>query len=398
MINNFQDLIRANNTAFYTFDISCLKERIRFLQSFMPDNTALCYAVKANPFVIGEVTDDFDRFEICSPGEAVICNSLHIPTDKMVISGVYKTPEFIESLVSDSEFNGIFTVESLTQYKLLCDLSRKYHKRINFIARLTNDSQFGVNEADIENIVQNLEKHPDMQCIGIQFFSGTQKTSIKKLKREITRLDQFLIHLKEAFHYSAELLEYGPGFPVSYFDTEDFDEENFLCEFGCMLNEMTYKTRIILELGRSIVASCGNYYTHIVDIKSNNGQNYLLVDGGMHHIIYYGQMMAVKRPKLTVFEKHAVITDKLWTVCGSLCSMNDIIAKQIALPDVEIGDVICFENTGAYCMTEGRALFLSRDIPPVYLILESNEIICVRESIETARLNTPEYERITWKD
>lgn len=47
--------------------------------------------------------------------------------------------------------------------------------------------------------------------------------------------------------------------------------------------------------------------------------------------------------------------------------MNDIIAKQISLPDIEIGDVICFENTGAYCMTEGISLFLSRDIPSVYI-------------------------------
>ena len=398
MINNFHDLIRENNTAFYTFDISRLKERIRFLQSFLPKNTALCYAVKANPFVIREVSNNFDKLEVCSPGEAAICNSLNIPTDKMVISGVYKTPEYIEKFFSDSEFHGIFTVESLTQYKLLCDLSRKYRKKTNFIVRLTNDSQFGMNATDIEDIIQTLEKHPNMHCIGIQFFSGTQKTSIKKLKREVAQLDQFLIHLKETYRYSVEFLEYGPGFPVSYFDMEDFDEESFLREFRCMLNEMTYKTQIILELGRSIVASCGNYYTHIVDIKNNNGQNYLLIDGGMHHIVYYGQMMAAKHPKLTVPGKHAVIADKLWTVCGSLCSMHDIIVKQIALPDVKIGDVICFENTGAYCMTEGMSLFLSRDIPPVYLILENNEIICVREIFETAQLNTPKYERTTWKD
>jgi diaminopimelate decarboxylase len=78
-----------------------------------------------------------------------------------------------------------------------------------------------------------------------------------------------------------------------------------------------------------------------------------------------------------------------WNIFGSLCSMNDILAKQVPLPEVVIGDTICFENTGAYCMTEGISLFLSRDIPAVYLIREDGTRVCVRKSFETAALNTP---------
>ena len=66
--------------------------------------------------------------------------------------------------------------------------------------------------------------------------------------------------------------------------------------------------------------------------------------------------------------------------------MNDIIAKQISLPDIEIGDVICFENTGAYCMTEGISLFLSRDIPSVYIKKEDGTYLCVRDSFEQTQL------------
>ena len=73
--------------------------------------------------------------------------------------------------------------------------------------------------------------------------------------------------------------------------------------------------------------------------------------------------------------------------------MNDIIAKQIPLPDIEIGDILCFENTGAYCMTEGISLFLSREIPAVYLIRENGEAVCVRPAYETSQLNLSEYGR-----
>ena len=53
------------------------------------------------------------------------------------------------------------------------------------------------------------------------------------------------------------------------------------------------------------------------------------------------------------------------------------------------GLTICFENTGAYCMTEGISLFLSRDIPAVWLIREDGTRVCVRAPFETATLNTP---------
>ena len=71
--------------------------------------------------------------------------------------------------------------------------------------------------------------------------------------------------------------------------------------------------------------------------------------------------------------------------------MNDIVAKQIELPEIETGDIICFEKTGAYCMTEGISLFLSRDIPAVYLFDREYGYKCVRNAFETADLNMPKY-------
>ena len=79
-----------------------------------------------------------------------------------------------------------------------------------------------------------------------------------------------------------------------------------------------------------------------------------------------------------------------WNIFESLCSMNDILAKQMPLPEVNIGDVLCFENTGAYCMTEGISLFLTREIPAVYLIRMDGTAVCVRKPFETLELNIPQ--------
>lgn len=389
-----EEIIGSSKSAFYVFDVIELKRRIDYLRSSLPDGISLCYAMKANTFVLKEISDIIEKIEICSPGEEDICNALHISDKKMVISGIYKSPDFIEKLVSNDKFSGIYTVESKTQYHMFCNLSKKYNREISVLLRLTNDSQFGINKSDIEDIIRSADRNEKVRCIGIQYFSGTQKTSLKRIKRELDCLDGFLTHLKDDLGFCAKHFEYGPGFPVFYFEEENFDESAFLEGFSQLIDEMSFKCDITLEIGRSIAASCGKYYTHIVDIKQNNGMNYAIVDGGMNHIQYFGQQMAMKHPKLSVLGHTYESNNKPWNICGSLCSMNDILVKQMPLPDIKIGDTICFENAGAYCMTEGISLFLSRDIPAIYLALENGNLICVRETFETACLNTPKQERI----
>ena len=113
----------------------------------------------------------------------------------------------------------------------------------------------------------------------------------------------------------------------------------------------------------------------------------------MNHLVYFGQQMAMKRPYMHVVGKQDSVNVKNWNICGSICSMNDIIVKQTPFPEVEAGDTICFENTGAYCMTEGASLFLSRDIPAIYIQTENDKFTCVRRTFQTELLNTPVYER-----
>ncbi len=387
-------LLKENTEAFYVFDSGKLKQRIKSLRNRLPDNISLCYAVKANPFISGEMRDDVERFEICSPGEHEICKALHIDSRKMVISGVYKTPSVIEAMVSDGDFEGIFTAESITQYELLCTLSEKYGRTLRVIPRLTNGSQFGMDETDLEEVIKGRTAHEKINIIGIQFFSGTQKTSLKKFRRELEALDRLLIRLKEQYSFEAEELEYGTGFPVSYFKGEEFDEDALLQGFSELIEGMQSRPEIILELGRSIAAFCGTYYTHIVDMKQNKGQGYLLTDGGMHQLVYFGQYMAMKQPFMSVVGKENAVPAAAWNICGALCTMNDIMVKQAMLPDIEIGDVLCFENTGAYCMTEGISLLLSRELPSVYILRENGELYRVRSTFETRQINMPEYERM----
>ena len=134
-----------------------------------------------------------------------------------------------------------------------------------------------------------------------------------------------------------------------------------------------------------------NRYGFSRDAKVNKKQNYAIVDGGIHQLVYYGQSMAMKHPYCHVLPEKQEGETMDWNLFGSLCTVNDILVKQMPIRNLTVGDVIVFENTGAYSTTEGIALFLSRDLPKILLRKEDGEIHVLRDSIDTDPLNTPNY-------
>ena len=182
------EILKQNKTAFYVFDVKTLKDRVAYLRKMLPENVAVCYAIKANTFITAELENDVDRFEICSPGEAEICDLLDIPDEMMVISGVYKTPEVMKNMVANGKCDRIFTVESLTQFNLFRELSEKYKKKISLLLRLTNGSQFGINSDEIEEIISKRNE--------FEYLEEHRKLLSKNSREKLTNLTIFLFFLK----------------------------------------------------------------------------------------------------------------------------------------------------------------------------------------------------------
>ncbi len=381
-----EKILKSYATPLYVFEIDALKNRVDYLKSRLPKDVSLCYAIKANTFIVSDLCPYIEKLEVCSPGEMMLCLEKGVELSKIVVSGVYKTRDFIEEIVKDHSGVNCFTVESAEQYDMLIEFAEKYNKKIKLLLRLTSGNQFGLDEDDVKKIITSYDKNA-VEIIGIQYFSGTQKTSLKRIKREIDYADAFLAELENEYCFKSDEFEYGPGLPVAYFDTDNFNEEEYLAEFSSLLSSMKYKAKITLEVGRSLVADCGNYITKVVDMKSNQNQNYAIVDGGMNHITYFGQSMAMKHPFHSLFPLRDDRETKNWNICGSLCTVNDILMKNTPITDLKIGDAIVFKKTGAYCATEGISLFLSRDLPQVLIIDENGNINCAREAVATYKLN-----------
>lgn len=392
-------------TPTYIFNIDLLKERIEIMKSVLGREIDICYAMKANPFVVGKIKDIIDKYEVCSHGEFKICEEAKLPMKKIVLSGVYKEEIDTERIINTYGEEILYTAESINQFLLLDRCAKNIGIKARVILRITTGNQFGIDEAELKKLIENRKEYKGIDIVGIQHFSGTQRKNMKSYKEELDYCDKLIKELREDYSFETKELEFGTGFFFEYFqpktnelnlsqlETEKLAREldiKLMEDFKDLLDKMEYKGHITLEIGRFIVASCGNYYTKVVDLKKNGDIKFAIMDGGIHQINYFGQMMAMKVPWYRQLKWDGRIyeggIDKV-NICGSLCTVNDNIVKALPLTELEINDILELRNAGAYSMTEPAALFLSRDMPRIYFYEEAKGIDLVRDRIETFQFN-----------
>lgn len=313
--------------------------------------------------------------------------------EKIVLSGVYKNPDDIAYMLDTYGNRGTYTVESLQHLEVLNDTAVRHGITLSVLIRVTSGNQFGIDEAEIRKIISEREKYTGIEIEGIQFYSGTQKRNLSQMQEELKHLDTFIRELEEIGGMEIRTLEYGPGFFVPYFvKDKSMRTEELLGEFVEILDGLQFKGRIVLEMGRFLAASCGYYITSIVDMKVNKEQPYVILDGGINHLNYYGQAMAMKHPYCSQldFEGHEKTGDEEqhWNLCGALCTVSDVIVKQFPLRNPKICDILVFERVGAYSVTEGIYLFLSRPLPKIYFWTQADGLHLVRDGIHTDILNS----------
>ena len=106
-------------TPAYVFDLDELKDRLQMIRRCLGNRIRLCYAMKANPFLVAPLQNFVDKYEVCSPGEFRICERHQVPMEQIVLSGVYKEDREICHAVEMYAGKGTFTIESKQQLELV---------------------------------------------------------------------------------------------------------------------------------------------------------------------------------------------------------------------------------------------------------------------------------------
>lgn len=399
-------------TPYYVFDTDEFAKRAAMIRAALDckggRRIPLCFSIKANPFLLHRLPESLDHVEVCSPGELEICIALGVKPESIIYSGVMKEKCDIERAVSYGA--GILTCESIRHATLISEVMSEcipdgaheagsVETKAQVILRLTSGNQFGMSFEDIEYIISHPDEFKGITVIGIHYYSGTQK-SLRKINKDLEKIKSALTVLKEKYGFEPKLVEYGPGLCVEYFE-EDWQEKEkqALDEAAEVLREFAEEYPLGIEMGRFLAASCGKYYTQVKDLKSTGDANYAILDGGIHHLNYFGQRMAMQVPPIKVYtgevseneEKSGVeftqSPDTDYTLCGSLCTVADVLVREVKLKKLELGDVLEFGHCGAYSVTEAPALFLSRQLPAVYAYSKEYGYECLREHIPAAEIN-----------
>ncbi len=386
------DATSKYGTPLYLFDLDILRGWVKKFRDGFGSEIELTYSMKTNPFLTKEMADNVERIEVCSYGEFLICRDLKIDPAKLYISGILKVKEELEDIMSYVGDQGKYTAESLQHIQYLNAWAVRKNCKIQVYPRLTNKTQFGMDEDTICEILKNRAAYTGVEFVGIHFFSGTQKRKLSKHQKELDLLDDFFERLKVEADYTVPELEYGTGFAVKYFEGKDEDMRTteVMQEFAQMTRNMRWKGQVTIEMGRAFAADCGYYVTRALDLKVNNGHHYVITDGGIHQINYDGQIKGMYKPEISVIPERIGEKNE-WTICGSLCTMNDILCKSAQICDLTMNDLIVFHKTGAYSVYEGMSLFLSHELPAVVLYSEENGLIPVRERRQSYTLNFGNY-------
>lgn len=377
--NNFTVTNPQVKTPYYCFNDDIFIQNVQMMKQKLQGKVKLCYSLKANPWFIESAKKNCDYIEVCSPGEFEICLKSKVPMKQISVGGISKTELECQKIAFNSPHR--VSVESLLQIDLLERSAAIYNSSLSILLRLTSGNQFGMPIEMIKKIYNDENKYPHLKIRGIHYYPGTQKKKIEDAKKLIKTLTEVstIPKVKE--------IQFGAGFGVPLYTKQNNSEFNSYIEYIIdNIIKLAERCELVLECGRFLTYSTGGYVTTILETKEQCDRKFLIIDGGIHHLSYYGQIDGHQIPIIRKVgcENGAMET---YTICGSLCTTNDILAKNILLPIVHEGDQLIFFNVGAYSVTESRALFLSRELPTIVLKYGIEDII-KRKPFQTYQLNS----------
>lgn len=386
------EIAEEYGTPTFVFDVREFWQRLDKIADIFGEGVRLCFAMKANPFLAAAAADYGERLEVCSPGELAICEDVGISANQIVYSGVNKQASDIARAIAYRV--SVLTAESKLHVDLIEQCAAQAQTTVDVLLRLNAGSQFGMSKDDLFEVIDRRESYPHLNIVGLHYFVGTQRKKLKHQIRELEKLRALIAELEDEHGFEVQRLEYGPGLAVPYFADDDFTDDLAPArELAPYIQELGRDVEVTVEMGRFFSASCGTYLTRVADLKENDGTNYCILDGGINHLTYAGQVMGLKVP---VTANLSAMADAMraqdtrsWTLCGSLCTVNDVLVREVELDSLEMGDVLAFANAGAYSVTEGVHLFLSRTMPRVVLRYDGGCELA-RDFIETSTLNTPQ--------
>lgn len=404
---------QAVGTPAFVYDAECLRSGVARLRHELP-GVDFFYSLKANPnlsivkLLAGHDGASAMGAEVCSLFEIETCLAAGVRPERMIMVGPAKSDQELARAVG----LGIkaIIVESLQEIGRISAVASRLGRRQRVGLRINpafhipgarlsmsgKPTQFGIDETEIEVAVAAVTGDRHLRLGGLHVYMGTRILDHDVVVQNSRAILDLAARVAALADRSLDFVDIGGGFGVANSEREsDLD----LAALGAALRPVLEaakrrmpQTRIIIELGRYVVAEAGSFVTRVRYTKTSKGVRFAVCDGGTNCHTGAGQaaMFRSNFPMSRIGKRAGGAS--AWTISGPLCTPTDVIGNQVMINDLAPGDLIRIDRSGAYGPTASPVNFLSFGTP-VEAMVDGPALTVIRERAALADLLFPQTPR-----
>ena len=367
-------LARKYGTPLYVIDEDKVRRSMRkfreIMQKYFPAGSRVLYASKALSYVdiYRVAASEGLGADVVSSGEIYTALKGGLPGSAMYFHGNNKTDEDIEYALGAGV--GTFVADCREELEYLDAAARRIGKKQDVLLRITPgidphthkkvvtgsvDSKFGtpIETGQAYELVRFALGLKNITLRGFHSHIGSQIFDSGPFSDAAEIMMRFIADLSEKLGYTAEYLNLGGGYGVTYTeDRADLDADRVLREISEKLTGLAGEfgievPKIIIEPGRALVAAAGVTLYTVGSVKTIPGyRTYVSIDGGMpdnpRYALYQSDYTAL------IASKAAEPASQRVTIAGRCCESGDLIQENAPLQSCKRGDILAVLVTGAY--------------------------------------------------
>lgn len=387
--NRLAALAAAAGTPCYVYDAADARARFHELKQLLPEGTDIYYSLKANPntALVRALVAEGAGCEVVSLAELEAALAAGCNRRRLIVVGPAKGEAEIERClevgVKAIIAEGIAEIEMIDRLAAARGMVQPIAIRVNpafapssaRVVMTGRASQFGIDEDDLEEALARLAQCRNVILVGLHVYFGSRILDEDAILDNTRAVLDLARRVRAIVGRQLAFVDVGGGFGVRYFERErDLDAERLGGGLADLITEFRAEaplTRVVIELGRYLVARAGYFVTAVRAVKRSRDKLFAICDGGSNcHAAASGYGSAF-RPNFPV---HALGADPdapsaRFTVTGPLCTPSDTIADNVPLPaSLKPGDLLCFERSGAYGPSASPVRFLGFGHPAEVLV------------------------------
>lgn len=356
-------LFQNQPTPFYVYDLGLLDQTLAACTAASKSsNFHVYYALKANSNheILSRILNSNLGADCVSGNEVKRALETGFAPAEIVFAGVGKTDaEMLLALANDIF---CFNCESLPELEVLAQLANGLNRKARVALRINpnvqanthhyittglEENKFGINIHELPEVLECLNKFPQIELIGIHFHIGSQIMDMNVFKSLCTRVNE----IQEWFasrRINLQIINVGGGLGIDYYDVDNNLIPDFKTYFDIFSKFLTVRPgqQVHFELGRALVAQCGSLMSRVLYVKKGVNTNFAILDAGMTELIRPALYQAYH--KIQNLTPSPLASNMRYDVVGPVCESSDCFGKALDLPEIKRGDLIAIRSAGAY--------------------------------------------------